>query len=144
MLSFKGFLHRWLQSTAFMAPYTAEKITPILRSSAQAAVSQCTGGSNGRMCGFRWASGAFDGKIGACEQMSVLGALISLLPEPTTSGVLTNTTGGTSKGDPNAGSDLASHLPTLAPITTGDRAGAAIVTAVLVIGGFATFGWMGI
>ncbi|KAH8195532.1 hypothetical protein TruAng_010292 [Truncatella angustata] len=148
MLSFKGFLHRWLQSTSFLAPYTAEKITPLLRSSAQAAVNQCTGGSSGQMCGFKWASGYFDSGVpgketGAMQQMSVLGALISLLPHPN-DGLLTNTTGGTSKGDPNAGSDLEDHLPKLRDITTGDQAGAAIVTIILVIGGGLTYFWLGV
>ncbi|KAK6076649.1 glycosyl hydrolase family 76 [Seiridium cupressi] len=141
MLSFKGFLHRWLQSTAFLAPYLSETITPILKSSAQAAVSQCTGGSNSRMCGFKWASGTFDGKVGACQQMSVLAALISLLPNPDT-GLLTNNTGGTSKGDPDAGSDLESHIDTLPDITTGDKAGAAVVTIIVLGLGLATFAWL--
>lgn len=141
MLSFKGFLHRWLQSTAFLAPYTAEQISPILRTSAQSAVNQCTGGSNGRMCGFRWDSGSYDGETGACQQMSVLSALISLLPTPET-GLLTNNTGGTSKGDPDAGSNLNQHFDQLAAITTGDKAGAAIVTVIVVGVGFMTFAWI--
>lgn len=72
--------------------------------------------------------------------MSVLGALISLLPHPN-SGILTNTTGGTSKGDPNAGSDLDSHLPSLGTITAGDRAGAAILTIIFVVGGALIYTW---
>lgn len=93
------------------------------------------------MCGFRWATGVFD-KTGACQQMSVLGALISLLPQPSTTGLLTNNTGGTSKGDPNAGSDLSSHFDQLPDITTADRAGAGIVTVILLSLGILTFGWM--
>jgi mannan endo-1,6-alpha-mannosidase len=114
---------------------------PVLKTSAQAAVNQCTGGDNGRFCGFRWTSGVFDGRVGACQQMSVLAALISLLPEPGV-GLLTNTTGGSSKGDPNAGSDLNSHIPTLSAITTADRAGAGIVTVILLSVGLACFSWM--
>jgi hypothetical protein len=31
------------------------------------------------MCGFHWISGAFDGEVGAGQQMNVLGALSALL-----------------------------------------------------------------
>jgi mannan endo-1,6-alpha-mannosidase len=143
MLSFKGFLHRWLQSTAYLASYTSEQITPILKTSAQSAVNQCTGGTNGRMCGFKWSSGSYDGTTGACQQMSVLASLISLLPTPGT-GILTNTTGGTSKGDPNAGSDLDSHFTALADITTADRAGAGILTVIFLGMGLGAYVWMSV
>ncbi|KAK1753913.1 GH76 alpha-1,6-mannanase [Echria macrotheca] len=83
MISFKGVLHRFLAATTATAPYTAGKITPILTSSAKAAVNQCTGGDNGRMCGFHW--GDVNGEYyisttdGLGEQLSTLGAVESLL-----------------------------------------------------------------
>lgn len=40
MLSFKGYLHRWLAQAATLAPFTAATITPVLKTSAAAAVSQ--------------------------------------------------------------------------------------------------------
>ncbi|KAI1073940.1 glycoside hydrolase family 76 protein [Whalleya microplaca] len=80
MLFYKGLLHRFLASTMQMAPYTARKILPVLKKSAKAAVAQCTGGDNGRLCGFSWSSGKFDDKAGAGPQMSVLGALVSIMP----------------------------------------------------------------
>ncbi|KAI0126365.1 glycosyl hydrolase family 76-domain-containing protein [Xylariales sp. AK1849] len=79
MLFFRGFLHRWLRSTMELAPHTADKILPVLKTSAAAAVAQCKGGENGRMCGFAWSSGKFDDQAGAGPQMSVLGALVSVM-----------------------------------------------------------------
>ncbi|KAL7623554.1 hypothetical protein AAE478_007237 [Parahypoxylon ruwenzoriense] len=131
MLSFKGYLHRWMAVTTQVAPFVSSRILGLLKTSTAAAVSQCTGGDNGRMCGFHWTTGVFDGKTGAGQQMNVLGALSSLLINETQAPV-TNTTGGTSLGDPNAGS----HSPTLPenePVTTGDRAGAGIITAIMLI-----------
>lgn len=142
MESFKGYTARWMGTTMQLAPYTYDKIYPVLKSSAQAAVKQCTGGDNGRFCGFHWTTGVFDGVVGAGQQMNVLGALTSLL-SPETAAPLTNTTGGTSVGDVNAGSDEP-LVPTLSPITGGDKAGAGILTALLVAGSLSAFAWMSI
>lgn len=140
MESFKGYLHRWMGTTMQLAPYTQAKVLPILKTSAQAALKQCTGGTNGRFCGFHWTSGVFDGEVGAGQQMNVLGALISLLA-PASAAPLTTETGGTSKGDANAGSDEPLVAP-ITPITTGDKAGAGILTAVIIAGGLSAFAWM--
>jgi len=140
MESYKGYLHRWLASTSLLAPFTRAKIMPLLKSSTRAAVAQCTGGSNGRMCGFHWTSGAFDGEIGASMQMNVLGALSSLLATSQKAPV-TNATGGTSVGDPNAGSDK-SVLAPLEPLGAGDKAGAAFLTLLLISGGMTAFWFM--
>lgn len=129
MLSFKGYVHRWLAVVTQVAPFTKDRIMKLLRSSAELAVKQCTGGANGRQCGFHWTTGVYDGKTGAGQQMNVLGALSSLLVDNAKAPV-TNSTGGTSIGDPNAGATSPS-LPEAAPITTGDRAGAGIVTALV-------------
>lgn len=145
MLSFKGYVHRWLAVVTQVAPYTKDKILPILETSAQAAVNQCTGGDNGRKCGFYWSSGQFvdpsvDGTTGAGERMDVLAAVSSLLIEDTEPPV-TNSTGGTSKGDPNAGTN--SHdVPVPSPITTADKAGAGILTFLILGSGLGTFVWM--
>src|SRR4051812_41827161 len=79
MLSFKGYIHRWLAVVAQLAPFTKDRILNTLHSSTSAAVSQCTGGSSGRVCGFRWNQGVYDGTDGAGQEMNVLGALLSLL-----------------------------------------------------------------
>jgi mannan endo-1,6-alpha-mannosidase len=138
MLSFKGFLHRWMGSTAQLAPFTYDTIMPVIKTSIAAAVAQCTGGTNGRFCGFHWSTGQFDGTVGAGQQMNVLGGLSALLAS---SPPLTNTTGGTSVGDANAGSDN-TDIKVFSDITGGDRAGAGILTAVILAGCVSALAWM--
>ncbi|KAK3321732.1 mannan endo-1,6-alpha-mannosidase DCW1-like protein [Apodospora peruviana] len=146
MLTFKGYVHRWLSVVTQIAPFTAKTILPLLWTSAEAAVKQCTGGATGRVCGFYWSNGTFfdpavDSTTGAGEAMSVLAAVSSLLIEHADPPA-TNTTGGISKGDPNAGSNSKGATREMAPITAADRAGAAILT-ILVLGcAVGTFGWM--
>ncbi|KAI1840672.1 hypothetical protein JX266_013134 [Neoarthrinium moseri] len=140
MRSFKGFLHRWMGSTAQLAPFTYDTIMPVIKKSVAAGVAQCTGGDNGRFCGFHWTTGVFDGRTGAGQQMNVLGGLTALLAA---NPPLTNTTGGTSLGDPNAGSDRTT-ITQLAEITGGDKAGAGILTAIMIAGAVGAFSWMSI
>ncbi|KAI1191772.1 family 76 glycoside hydrolase [Nemania serpens] len=140
MQSYRGFMHRWIGNSIQLAPYLYDTFMPTLKASAAAGVKQCTGGANGRMCGFHWTSGQYDGLQGAGLQMNVLGALTALVM-PTVPPPLTNTTGGTSKGNPDAGQDK-TELPTFAPITTGDKAGASILTILVVTGALSAFAWM--
>lgn len=146
MLSFKGYVHRWLSVVTKIAPHTADTILPMLRKSAEAAVSQCTGGETGRRCGFYWSSGQFvdpsvDKTTGAGEAMSVLAAVSSLLIDEAHPPA-TNRSRGTSRGDVNAGSRSRGAVTPLEPITTGDRAGAAIITMLILGGGLATWSYM--
>lgn len=141
MLSFKGYVHRWLAQMTRVAPFTAERTLPILRDSAQAAIKQCTGGENGRTCGFQWSSGTYDGVTGAGEVMNVLSAVSALMVDQTDAPV-TNSTGGTSKGDPDAGSQGHDYEMEYPPTTTGDKAGAAIITLLMLMGAVSTFTWM--
>ncbi|KAK6086272.1 glycosyl hydrolase family 76 [Seiridium cupressi] len=138
MISFKGHVHRWLASASQLATFTAPLILPVLRTSTQAAVDHCTAGDNGRMCTFSWAPSAQKGPTGACQQMNVLGALSSSLVVEAKAPV-TNTTGGTSIGDANAGSARLPLHPYLHTIDTGDRVGAAFVTVGLALGTLAIF-----
>ncbi|CAJ2500686.1 Uu.00g035390.m01.CDS01 [Anthostomella pinea] len=140
MESYKGYLHRWMGNSIQLASYLHDKLYPVLKTSAQSAVNQCTGGDNGRMCGFHWTSGVYDGATGAGQQMDVLGALTALLI-PGVAAPLTNSTGGTSQGNVNAGSN-APVMPQLAAITVGDKAGAGILTAIVITGALSAFAWM--
>ncbi|KAL8383225.1 hypothetical protein RB595_006802 [Gaeumannomyces hyphopodioides] len=145
MLSFKGYVHRWLSVASQVAPFIAPKIRPVLRKSAEMAVKQCTGGATGRACGFYWTGGeyvdpAIDKTSGAGERMNVLAAVSSLLIDQAAAPV-TNSTGGTSAGDPLAGT-IPSKDRTFKEITTGDRAGAGILTMLLLGSATSTFGWM--
>jgi mannan endo-1,6-alpha-mannosidase len=128
--SFKAYLGRWMAATTKVAPWTHDDIMPLLQTSAQAAADTCTGGDNGQMCGMRWWQGAYDGSTGVGEQMSALEViqsnLIDSVPGPVSQG-----SGGISKGDPSAGTG--GDGPTYERITTGDRAGAGILTALMVV-----------
>ncbi|KAG6091822.1 hypothetical protein E4U30_000225 [Claviceps sp. LM220 group G6] len=145
MLSYKGYVHRWLAVVAQLAPHTKETISNTLRVSAQAAIRQCTGGSSGRECGFYWNYGKFvdpakDKTTGAGEYMDVLAAVLSLLTENSDL-PLTNSTGGTSKGNPNAGGKDNGEKTTK-PITMADRVGAGVITAVVLFVMGVLFIWM--
>ncbi len=145
MLSFKGYVHRWMAVVTKIAPHTADKILPVLRTSAEAAAKQCTGGDTGRRCGFYWSGGVYvdtavDKTSGAGEAMSALAAVSSLLIDEAPAPV-TNATG-ISKGDNNAGSRSRGTAEPLAPITTADRAGAAILTMLILGGAIGSWSWM--
>lgn len=139
MLSFKGYVARWMAVTSQLAPFTRNNITTVLQTSAQAAVKTCSGGDNGRMCGFKWHQGSWDSSIGAGQQMNVLATLTSLLAssgEASAAGgdggaPVTNSTGGTSGGDAAAGYGEKVWERKIRPITAADKAGAAILTIVL-------------
>ncbi|RDA88736.1 hypothetical protein CP532_4060 [Ophiocordyceps camponoti-leonardi (nom. inval.)] len=133
----KGVSIRWLTSIAQVAPFTAEKINPVLEASAKAAASHCTGGDNGRMCGFQWSSGQHDGTINIGTQMTALSAVLSGLYRRGGGSVappLTHDTGGTSKGDAGAGSNAGvNHLGRSGahPVTTAGKVGAGFLTIFL-------------
>jgi len=141
MLSFKAYLHRWLATVTQIAPFTRDTILPVLKTSTQAAIKQCTGGANGRTCGFKWSSGSYDNTQGAGQEMDALGAVSSLLIDSALP-PLTNATGGTSLGNPNAGSQSDNFEDNFTPVTTGDKAGAGILTFLILAAASGTFGWM--
>lgn len=148
MKSFKGYTARWMSVVSQLVPSTREKILPVLRKSAEKAVAQCTGVEPGRRCGFYWTSGEYSNPMadvsspttGAGEQMNVLAAVSSLLIEDADPPA-SNKTGGISRGNPNAGTKH-HHVGEPEPITTGDRAGAGILTVLIAGGGISLFTWM--
>ncbi|OCT54827.1 Mannan endo-1,6-alpha-mannosidase DCW1 [Cladophialophora carrionii] len=132
--SFKAYLARWIAATIVRAPFTYPLLKPILEQSAAAAAATCTGGVNGTSCGSKWWKGAiFDGETGVGQQMCALEVIQSnLITE--VSGPVTEGSGGTSQGDPNAGTsspigpgDLHRH-----EVTAADKAGAGILTVLLI------------
>ncbi|KAF2135976.1 glycoside hydrolase family 76 protein [Aplosporella prunicola CBS 121167] len=131
--SFKAYLSRWMASSMKVAPWTADMLQPILEASRQAAVKICNAGDNSRQCGLRWYTGTNDGSFGVGEQMSVLEVMGTALIH-TVAGPLTNKTGGTSRGDPNAGAHSAKAPIIYDEVTLGDKAGAGILTAIILIG----------
>lgn len=88
----------------------------------------------------KWTQTEWDGSYGVGQQMSALSAVGSnMIRVGNLKAPYTRDTGGESVGDPNAGTDAAdggsggeeeNHVLT-DPITTGDKAGAEILTALV-------------
>lgn len=131
--SFKAYLSRFIAYTAAVAPWTRDQLNPLMQASAQAAAKQCTGGANQTSCGLRWIdNGVNDGSFGVGEEMSAMEIIQSLL-YTTKAGPVTLERGGTSKSDPNAG-DTSTDTPiTFNTISTADRAGAGILTIMVLV-----------
>lgn len=86
MKMFISFSLRWMTSTVQLCPWTQKRILPALRASARAAVAQCTGGANGRMCGMKWWPEStpshiteFDGAMGLAQEMAALSTLMTVM-----------------------------------------------------------------
>ncbi|KAI5461374.1 glycosyl hydrolase family 76-domain-containing protein [Mariannaea sp. PMI_226] len=138
--SFKGYVGRWLAATIQIAPYTHDKIYPVLLATAKAAAAACTGtadsyrGHPGTACGYSWLSGSYDGLIGVGPQMNAMSMVMYTLIDRAT-GPYTAHSGGTSKGDPNAGNTNSNNpLKDDKPITRADKAGAIILTILVTAG----------
>jgi len=132
--SFKAYLSRWMASSVKVAPWLQPQIMPYLQASAAAAAAQCNGGSDGVTCGTKWTVSTWDGTYGVGQQMTALEVVQSLLLDEV-AGPLSNKTGGTSTGDYTAGTGGTTNpLAPQSAITTGDRAGAGIITAIILIG----------
>ncbi|KAK5163438.1 uncharacterized protein LTR77_010620 [Saxophila tyrrhenica] len=138
-LTFKSFTLRWLALCAQLVPQTAEQIWPYIDASAQGAAGQCSGSND--ECGYHWLETTWDGSTGVGQQMSALAAVQApMLQVKDLKAPLTLKTGATSKGDASAGTggdtdtsgDSGSEWLTKR-ITTGDKAGAGILTALLLI-----------
>lgn len=130
-LSFKAYLSRWMAASTKYASFIEPMISNKLQTSAKAAAAACSGGADGVTCGTRWNIGKYDGSYGVGQQMSALEVIQGLLIDDV-AGPVSNTTGGTSKGNPSAGTGP-SHgaFAPPKPITTADRAGAGILTAMV-------------
>jgi mannan endo-1,6-alpha-mannosidase len=133
--SFKAYTFRWLAVTTVLAPFTYNTLWPRLQASAQGAATQCvgtaTGQAPGTSCGRRWYQTSWDGYSGLGEQMSAMSAFHNLLIH-SAKAPLTQTDGGTSKGDASAGnggpSDLDNDPFLTSPITAADKFGASVLT----------------
>ena len=148
MLSYKAYLIRWMAAATKVAPFITDAVVAVIESSAAAAALQCSGSPadfpNGRMCGLSWSKGAaWDGTSGVGQQMAALEVVQSNLISQAVSPV-TNSSGGTSKGNPTAGlDDPSAQDPTASrPATNSDRAGAGILTAVWLCAIIAGLTWL--
>jgi mannan endo-1,6-alpha-mannosidase len=139
--SFKGYLARWMAATTLVAPFTAQTIMPLLKSSAQAAVATCTGGASGNSCGLKWTTGNYDGMTGVGETMAALEVVQSNLVG-LVAGPVTLNSGGTSQQNPDAGANPGASEPALQQITGADKAGAGILTTIVLLSMVGGSWWM--
>ena len=95
------------------------------------------------MCPMKWYEQAFSGEPGVGQQMGVLETLQSNLID-TVAGPVTEKKGGTSKGNAAAGGDGSGGQKPLqeAEIKTADRAGAGILTTLVLIWVIGGLWWM--
>ncbi|KAI4633664.1 uncharacterized protein J4E87_000828 [Alternaria ethzedia] len=134
--SFKAYLARWLGITMQMAPEFTPQIMPKLQKSAVAAAQTCEGpsdhGGGNHQCGMSWWKQGWDNIKGVGPQMTALN-VISVLNAQRVPPPYSRDTGGTSEGNPGLGSgNDADRLPKFqSEITTGDKAGAAILTILI-------------
>jgi mannan endo-1,6-alpha-mannosidase len=142
---FKGLTSSWLAFTALLVPETAQLITPKLASSAEAAAKSCTGNGNSS-CGITWYQNKWDGTTGMEQEISVTNVFLANMInfDTGTFAPVTSKTGGNSSSDPNAGTENGEDDDDVRekPITTGDKAGAGILTALFVAGWAASMAWM--
>ncbi|KAI1614379.1 mannan endo-1,6-alpha-mannosidase [Exophiala viscosa] len=129
--SFKAYLARWLAVTGLLVPSTMDSIKTKLSASATGAAGQCD--VSDAECGLQWYTTTWDGTNGVGQQMAALSVVGANLIDSSMT-PLTKVTGATSSSDPDAGTTATSDpAETTSKITTKDRAGAGILT-VLVIG----------
>ena len=131
--SFKAYLSRWMSASTQMAPFIFPTVTKLLNSSAKAAVAQCNGAPTGKVCGLKWyLNGTWDGTSGVGQQMAALEVVLGTLVQEANPAQkpVTNSTGGTSQGNPNAGYNASSVPPgeQVAPATQKDRGAAWFLT----------------
>lgn len=139
--SFKAYLARWMAASVKVAPFAHDSIMVYLRASAAGAAASCTAGTDQNQCGLKWTLGTSDGSMGVGEQMSALEVIQSNLIDQV-AGPVTNSSGGTSKGNNAAGSNSNDNPSTYNAITGGDKAGAGILTTLILVLLFGGAWWM--
>lgn len=165
--SFKAYLSQWMAGTTTLVPETYDYVMQKLTASAVAAAQQCSGGADGTTCGLRWTlNTTWDGSSGVGEQMAAMSVICMSFSPPVgwvfgcfvmlTLGFfcshsaaallvtqaqvpVTNSTGGTSVGNPSAGTGGDdSVLLATGKSTKVDKAGGGILTVLFggaIIGG---------
>ncbi|PVH94068.1 glycoside hydrolase family 76 protein [Periconia macrospinosa] len=131
--SFKAYLSRWMGYAILTArELTFKDLWARIQKSAPAAAKNCVSATDTEAnCDLKWnPSATKDGKTGVGENMSVLEIVQALLVNKAP-GPVTQQTGGTSKSDPSAGGGIMSPPVVLNPVTTAGRAGAGILTALV-------------
>ncbi|GFF49307.1 mannan endo-1,6-alpha-mannosidase DCW1 [Aspergillus lentulus] len=142
-IGFKGYTAMWLAHTAILVPSTATRIYPVLQGSALAISKQCSKQS-GNTCGIRWWQSTWDGFTPGLEsQMAALGGITANLM------YFKSTAPKTIDTNPDGKEDqiIATHeeetpLDMLPPIGAADRAGAWILTVIIMVTAGGSVWWL--
>ena len=99
-----------------LAPYTAGTIDPLLVSTAKAAASFCNQGTDNTQCTMWWTNPNGPATLGVGQQMSALNVFNANMVKFVGNSITTSTSGGTSAGNPNAGSSTSDQLVMYVPL----------------------------
>lgn len=130
--SFRSLFARTLGLTASLMPDFRDQILDDwLLPSAKAAAASCSGGDDHITCGENWSVDGYDGMYGLGEQISAGETIMALITS--NHGPLTPATGALSSGSNVDAGNLTATITNAnqLDISTKDKAGAAILTAVV-------------
>ncbi|PYI11468.1 hypothetical protein BO78DRAFT_425948 [Aspergillus sclerotiicarbonarius CBS 121057] len=132
----KGLLASCLAVTTRLLPETIDRIEPLLRSTAKAVAKQCSGTSNGTVCGSDWTDSTYDQNPNFFSSMSAVNAFTANLmmeqnsASASTNGSSTNgTSSGTGDGTGSGGSSSGLSGGDIAGIVVGSVAGVVLIAA---------------
>lgn len=152
-LAFRAVLARALANREMFVPDTGnttingqkvqdpnQSIKAILQASALGAAAQCSGGSNGTVCGSDWSSATWDGTSGLGQYLSALEVMLAILPQKPllTVNTTTNATITIGSSSSSTGNGSASASP-ITPSSTGSRTEGMVWTALAGIAIVGTF-----
>lgn len=133
--TFRSLFARSLGLTSILANETSSTIGPYLEKSAAAAAQLCSGGSDGVTCGENWAVSGWDNVFGLGEQMGALEVVLgTLVQQKLVKAPYRADNGGSSTSNPSAGLGTTVEMTSnKITITTKDKAGAGVLTAIVLI-----------
>lgn len=135
--AFKSLFSMMLEYAYLLVPSLKDEIYTKLTDSAVAAAGSCDGGFDGHTCGMNWFNATNDGYYGLGEQLCALGVIQSLLGQDRPDLYKLSTDEYMAQGDANAGTATSSSsneealLENNISVTSGDKVGAAFVTAIV-------------
>jgi mannan endo-1,6-alpha-mannosidase len=140
-IGFKGYTAMWLANTAILVPSTAARVVPVLQGSALAISKQCSKPPD-NTCGMRWWQPTWDGFTPGLEtQMAALaGITANLMYYKSTAPSTIDSNPDGKEHQIDIHEDEAPH--TLHPISTVDRAGAWILTVIVVVAVGGSVRWL--
>ena len=130
--AFKALASQFIGATVQKAPFIANYWMPKLQASAKGAAQQCSGGTDGTTCGFKWTDDKYDGSSGVGQQLGAMNVLMAnVMVEGGSPALTATTTGGTHASD--SGQNQTSASGTGAPAATSSLPAKATNSASLMM-----------